>query len=505
MWWSRRFGVELAPLYHVIRSGPALLLVLFWLFLTRHGGWRSWVVRTPSLLSVQLFASQRIRRAGGWSAFPRRTWPGLRVGMGGGGGDTVADWRRRLILRVCVWGARVCAAAWRCGLRGRCLCRVCASGVGWSLVGGQAAHARARARGCAVPRNGVTACTCCVAGVAGSERVIVPLACMQPHGVCMAWLVRCASSEPAARHPFPPVTAPHMSPPPPPPPPPSHSPSPYPSHHLPPAQAMASPGRRSIVLFGDSLTEQSFDVAHSGWGARLAHSYSRKADVVNRGFSGYTTRHGAALASRVFDTHGHRRLLTTVLFGANDASAAGHATPDGVVQHVPLDEYERLLTDIVRQACAVSDTVVVIAPPPVDSALWPSRSNELVAAYAAASKRVAAAAAAAAAGGSDVRGAAGGSDVSKDGMVLHLDAYAELIDGDWRSMLRDGLHFGAAGAEWLHRRLLEVVSAHCHPDSLGLDFPRWSTIENTEAGVAAALAEGGEAMAAAWATAVKYV
>jgi hypothetical protein len=43
----------------------------------------------------------------------------------------------------------------------------------------------------------------------------------------------------------------------------------------------ARPELPTIVLFGDSITEGSFDVG--GWGARLAHEYARKADVVNRG------------------------------------------------------------------------------------------------------------------------------------------------------------------------------------------------------------------------------
>lgn len=49
---------------------------------------------------------------------------------------------------------------------------------------------------------------------------------------------------------------------------------------------MGSRGR--IVLFGDSITQQSFSCG--GWGARMADAYQRKADVLNRGYSGYNTR-----------------------------------------------------------------------------------------------------------------------------------------------------------------------------------------------------------------------
>ncbi|EAY99754.1 hypothetical protein OsI_21739 [Oryza sativa Indica Group] len=47
--------------------------------------------------------------------------------------------------------------------------------------------------------------------------------------------------------------------------------------------------RPSIVLFGDSITEEAF--GEGGWGAHLANHYSRSADVVLRGYSGYNTRY----------------------------------------------------------------------------------------------------------------------------------------------------------------------------------------------------------------------
>ncbi|KAI8146833.1 hypothetical protein BJV82DRAFT_399049 [Fennellomyces sp. T-0311] len=43
-----------------------------------------------------------------------------------------------------------------------------------------------------------------------------------------------------------------------------------------------------ILLFGDSITQFSFDPELQGFGASLANIYQRKVDVVNRGFSGST-------------------------------------------------------------------------------------------------------------------------------------------------------------------------------------------------------------------------
>lgn len=47
--------------------------------------------------------------------------------------------------------------------------------------------------------------------------------------------------------------------------------------------------RPTFVLFGDSITQQSFS-EKGCWGAMVADAWTRCVDVVNRGFSGYTTR-----------------------------------------------------------------------------------------------------------------------------------------------------------------------------------------------------------------------
>ena len=50
--------------------------------------------------------------------------------------------------------------------------------------------------------------------------------------------------------------------------------------------------RPSILLFGDSITEYGFGIeeVRFGWASLLSSLYSRRADVLNRGFSGYNTK-----------------------------------------------------------------------------------------------------------------------------------------------------------------------------------------------------------------------
>jgi hypothetical protein len=56
--------------------------------------------------------------------------------------------------------------------------------------------------------------------------------------------------------------------------------------------------RRAIVVFGDSLTQRSFEPA--GWGAALAHLYGRRCDVYNRGYG--RGLHTQPRATSVFET-----------------------------------------------------------------------------------------------------------------------------------------------------------------------------------------------------------
>ena len=88
------------------------------------------------------------------------------------------------------------------------------------------------------------------------------------------------------------------------------------------------------MLLGDSLTQ--FGFSPGGWAGRLANRYQRRADVLNRGYSGYNTRWILEHVRR--DTGvvpgGGATKLVTCFFGANDASLPEH----NLRQHVPLEE-----------------------------------------------------------------------------------------------------------------------------------------------------------------------
>ncbi|OBZ75468.1 hypothetical protein A0H81_04726 [Grifola frondosa] len=52
---------------------------------------------------------------------------------------------------------------------------------------------------------------------------------------------------------------------------------------------MAANIQDAIMLLGDSLTQHGWNPSMNGFAAQLAHAYSRKMDIVNRGFSGYNS------------------------------------------------------------------------------------------------------------------------------------------------------------------------------------------------------------------------
>jgi len=119
-----------------------------------------------------------------------------------------------------------------------------------------------------------------------------------------------------------------------------------------------------IVLFGDSITEASYEQTRGfGFGAALTDIYRRKIEVINRGFSGYNTLHALEVIPKIIPppTATSRIRLITVFFGANDATLSDRS------QHVPLDQYAENLRRIINHPLLVahSPKILLIIPPPI--------------------------------------------------------------------------------------------------------------------------------------------
>lgn len=229
--------------------------------------------------------------------------------------------------------------------------------------------------------------------------------------------------------------------------------------------------RPQIVLFGDSITEQSF--RPGGWGAALADSYSRKADLVVRGYGGYNTRWALFLLHHLFPPvrTAPAPAAVTIFFGANDAALLGRQSEK---QHVPLDEYADNLKKMISHLKELSPNMVVvlIAPPPVDEdgreqyakSLYgdkarklPERTNEVTGTYA--RKCV---------------------ELAEEMKIPCVDTWSVMqqTEGWEKLFLRDGLHLTPEGNGVVHSEVVRALNgAGLAAEEMKLDFPHHSAID----------------------------
>lgn len=207
--------------------------------------------------------------------------------------------------------------------------------------------------------------------------------------------------------------------------------------------------RPKLLLLGDSLTQTAME----GWGGGLAHRYQRRADVLNRGMSGYNTRWYLDYAQEAGVWYEPGKIaLTTIFFGANDASLAEH-NPH---HHVPLEEFQANLKTLVAktQESFPESQILLITPPPVhheqrfafqkqrygDKATGVlERTLETTGTYAEACKSVAA---------------------ELDLPVLDLFTIMKDAVDDFGKFFYDGLHFNKDGHEIVLQSLLEAIESN---------------------------------------------
>jgi lysophospholipase L1-like esterase len=104
-------------------------------------------------------------------------------------------------------------------------------------------------------------------------------------------------------------------------------------------------GRKKVLFFGDSITQHGFNPSE-GWISSLAYWWSRRVDILNRGFSGYNTKWGLSMIDKVVIAE--QPDLVFVFFGANDAVDVQ------VTQHVPLEMFKQNMRQIIDKIQKVS-------------------------------------------------------------------------------------------------------------------------------------------------------
>lgn len=124
-----------------------------------------------------------------------------------------------------------------------------------------------------------------------------------------------------------------------------------------------------FILFGDSITQYSSQVLDGfSLQAALQDKYIRKLDIINRGFSGYNSKHATLILPKLLDAelNGDRDnvKLMTIFFGTNDAFEGNND-----IQPVSLENYSRNINTLVELALKNNIRPIVIGPTFHDSRL----------------------------------------------------------------------------------------------------------------------------------------
>ncbi|GBL90294.1 Isoamyl acetate-hydrolyzing esterase 1 [Araneus ventricosus] len=220
-----------------------------------------------------------------------------------------------------------------------------------------------------------------------------------------------------------------------------------------------------IVLFGDSQVQRAFDPATAPWGAFLANRFQRVADVITRGFSGYTSRSGRIILPRIFCPENISGVEAFVIFlGTNDLSGKLDASPN----HVPVEEYSENLEEMITFLQSIGlrkDKIILVTPGPFHAGKFkkwchdtgrnfPIKDEKLVPEYVEACLSVA-----------------------KKHDLDSINIFEEMKkDEEWPRFLIDGLHFATDGAKLIYQLLRPILEKKIDPSEMLL--PYWQDINH---------------------------
>ncbi|KAI9927673.1 hypothetical protein ASPWEDRAFT_176155 [Aspergillus wentii DTO 134E9] len=236
-----------------------------------------------------------------------------------------------------------------------------------------------------------------------------------------------------------------------------------------------------FILFGDSITQMSCSQERGfGFHPALQDAYVRRLDVINRGFSGYTTAHAIKVFPKFFPAASTATVrFMTIFFGANDACVPERE------QHVPLDDYKENLRGIIQHPATLAQNprIILITPPPINeyqlegfdaskNTPHPSRTASYTKQYAEAAREVATSLGVPVA---DLWTAFMTTVGWKEGQPL-VGSRDVPNNEKLQSLLTDGLHLTPDGYRVLYKLVMETIRANWSdqdPEKLPMVFPGW--------------------------------
>lgn len=219
-----------------------------------------------------------------------------------------------------------------------------------------------------------------------------------------------------------------------------------------------------VLLFGDSLTQYSFSPSEEGWGSAIADHFQRRADVINRGFSGYNTEWAKLILPQLLSSR-EQADIVVIFFGANDSSLA-EANPK---QHVPLVNFKSNLRDMCTYLNSIgidSSSIILVTPPALCESKWAITCRER--------------------GGDTTdrssvntqRYAQAVLEVGKEMNVVTVDLFGELVKKDnLEEYLSDGLHFSAGANKVLSELLIPTLEEKLQGNFRNPVFPLWRDVD----------------------------
>lgn len=232
-----------------------------------------------------------------------------------------------------------------------------------------------------------------------------------------------------------------------------------------------------FLIFGDSITEFSYNpypygtesqqsTVHFGYGAALQNIYTRRLDIVQRGYAGFNSDHAVEMIPEIIrienSGEGGKIRIATVFFGTNDAVKEGS-------QHVPLERYLANMKSIVQLLQKNNINVILIGPAMHDEPRWRISRED------------------------DYRH---GLIRSNENNEKYSDSLHELADSldvpfvnlfkefskfdNWMGLLCDGVHFTGEGYKILYNKILKQIRKkypELAPESLPFKLPYWRDIK----------------------------